>query len=359
MSPANKIFGRGWIVLGCLLGVSLAFDKTEAQDEDQGPPPAPVKVQEASLRHLASVFMAPGTIVSLNDARIAAEYSGRLTWVADVGDEFETGQVIAKIDDTSLMLELRNDDATIRRLESNLRYMSQQVDRLDELTQQNIAARNELDNAISQRDMAEQDLVMARIGREQTMHAISQSKVKAPFSGQIVERMRQKGEFISVGGEIARLVDTRDVEVVAHAPMSVAQYLNEGLPVTVSDDAREVQSSIRSVIPVGDDRSRLIEVRVEMNEQVWVIGSAVQVGLPESKPVRVVAVPRDALILRQNSTFLYKVNDQGVVEQIDVQTGVGNGAYIEVRGQVEDGDQVVVRGGERLRPGQAVTINGG
>ena len=34
MSPANKIFGRGWIVLGCLLGVSLAFDKTEAQDED-------------------------------------------------------------------------------------------------------------------------------------------------------------------------------------------------------------------------------------------------------------------------------------------------------------------------------------
>ncbi len=355
----SQLFGHGWIVLGCLLGVSLAFDTTEAQNEDQGPPPAPVRVTEATLRPMASVFLAPGTVVSLNDANIAAEYAGRLIWVAEVGDEFEAGDVIAKIDDTTLRLELRNNDATIRRLESNYQYMSQQVVRLNELTEQNIAARNELDNAISQRDMAEQDLVMARIAREQTVHAIAQSKVKAAFSGQIVERMRQKGEFIPVGGEIVRLVDTRNVEIVVRAPMSVAQYLNEGLPVTVSDEARKVQSSIRSVIPVGDDRSRLIEVRVALDKQVWVIGSAVQVGLPESKPLSVVAVPRDALILRQDSTFLYKVNDQGLVEQIHVKTGVGNGAFIEVRGQVEDGDQVVVRGGERLKHGQAVNINGG
>jgi SOS-response transcriptional repressor LexA len=100
----------------------------------------------------------------------------------------------------------------------------------------------------------------------------------------------------------------------------------------------------------------MIEVRISLNESDWVIGSAVRVALPEAKPVQVVAVPRDALILRQNSTYLFKVNGDDTVEQVTVTTGIGSGALIEVNGDVHDGDLVVVRGGETLRPGQAVMI---
>ncbi|MEE9141490.1 MAG: hypothetical protein V3U59_02150 [Gammaproteobacteria bacterium] len=73
-------------------------------------------------------------------------------------------------------------------------------------------------------------------------------------------------------------------------------------------------------------------------------------------PVTVVAVPRDALILRQDNVYLFKVTDEGTVEQVAVRTGVGNGRMIEVQGDVRPGDRIVVRGGERLQPGQAVTI---
>jgi predicted N-formylglutamate amidohydrolase len=100
----------------------------------------------------------------------------------------------------------------------------------------------------------------------------------------------------------------------------------------------------------------MIEVRVELDEPGWVIGAAVRVALPESEPVPVVAVPRDALILRQNATYVYRVKDDSTVEQVAVSTGIGNGRMIEVRGDLAAGDHVVIRGGERLRPGQAVAV---
>jgi RND family efflux transporter MFP subunit len=307
---------------------------------------------------MASVIQAPGTVVSRNDARIAAEISGRLNWVAEPGDVVEQGAVIARIDDRALRLQLQEDDATTKRLEANLVYLSQQLDRLQKLAQQNNAARNQLDESTAQKAMAEQDLVQARVSREQTLYQLHRTEVRAPFSGQIVERVAQAGEFIAVGGTIARLVDTTNIEVRARAPMSVAPYLFADMGVTVRDQRHFTENTIRSVIPVGDERSRMIEVRVTLAPDSWVIGSAVRVELPRSEAAEVVAVPRDALILRQDNIYLFKLVEDNKVEQIPVQTGVGNGSMIEVRGNINHGDQVVIRGGERLRPGQTVQIAG-
>jgi len=320
-------------------------------------PPAPVKVSRAQLREMSSVVYAPGTIVSRNDADIASEVSGRLVSVAEVGDFIEAGGLIAKVDDTFLKLELQNADAIIKRLEANLTYRNNQLERFENLARQQSASVGEMDEARSQRDMAEQDLVQARIAHDQIKYRLERTSVKAPFSGHIVERFRQGGEYISVGGEVARLVDTTNIEVQARAPMEVAAYVKAGLPVSVKDDkGREVNGEIRAIVPVGDERSRLIEVRITLDEQPWVIGGAVRVALPKSSPQEVVAVPRDALILRENVTYVYKLNDDGTVEQVSVVTGVGNGPLVEVRGNLEAGDEVVTLGGERLRPGQTVSI---
>ena len=339
------------LVFICSSGASTGFAQ-------EGPPPPTVRVEQALRQSMASVVQAPGTVVSRNDARIAAEISGRLSWVAEAGDVIEEGDVIARIDDRALQLQLQEDDATIKRLEANLVYLTQQLDRLQKLAQQNNAARNQLDESMAQRAMAEQDLVQAKVSREQTLYRLERAQVRAPFSGQIVERVAQAGEFIAVGGPIARLVDTTNIEVRARAPMSVAPYLFADMDVTVRDQRHFTNNSIRSVIPVGDERSRMIEVRVTLAPNSWVIGSAVRVELPRSEATEVVAVPRDALILRQDNIYLFKLVDDNKVEQIPVQTGVGNGSMIEVRGNINDGDRVVTRGGERLQPGQTVQVAG-
>ncbi len=339
------------VALFLLLGRPGAPVAAQGQSARAGPPPVPVEVAEGVELPMSSTLWVPGTVVSRNDARIAAEIAGRLTWVAEVGDEVGGGEVVARIDDKALELALREAETRIRRLEVNLRYLERQEARLLALEAEQIAARTQLDEA--------------RLARDQARDRLERTEVRAPFPGQVVERLQQLGEYTSVGGTVVRLVDVRHTEVQARAPLSVAAHLERGMTVAVKTEEREIESPVRAVIPVGDQRSRMFEVRVELPAAAsgpgWVVGTAVRVALPESGTRTAVAVPRDALILRQDSVYLFKVTPEGTVERVDVETGIGDGSRIEVRavrpsGAVAAGDRVVVRGGERLRPGQAVVV---
>ena len=339
-----------------IVGLVLLGAAPAAMSQEETPP-APVKVGKASRQSIATMMTATGTVVSRNDARIAAETPGRLTWVAEPGTEVERGGVLARIDDAALKLRLRDNDATIARLEAREKYLDSQVARFERLLEQKIASQSQLDEAISQRDMTAQEINQARVARDQTLHDLQRARVVAPFSGQVAERLHQPGEFVNTGGELVRLVDTRHVEVRAQAPMQVASYLRQGREVRVIDRGnREVLTPVRAVIPVGDERSRQMEVRIALPDGVWPIGSPVSVELPTSAPLSVVAVPRDAVILRQDETYILRVTPGSKVERVPVSTGIGSGGLIEVKGKVTAGDRVIVRGGERLQPGQSVSI---
>lgn len=325
----------------------------------QDAPPVPVEVSEALNQEMAPSVWVPGTVVSRNDARIAAEVPGQLTFVAEVGDQLGRGDVIARIDAQALELQLKNDQATIRRLEANLDYLDQQVARTRRLTEQQVVAANDLEELQSQYETARQELVQAQVGREQTEYRLERTRVRAPFAGRVVERLQQPGGYIGVGGEIVRLVDTERIEVRAQAPLSVAPHLRQGMRILVKGDQREAESTIRTVVQVGDERSRMFEVRVGIEGEPWIIGSPVRVALPSSSPQQVVAVPRDALILRSDNIYVFKVSEEGKAERVAVETGIGHASLIEVRGDVTAGDRVVVRGGERLRPGQTVEVADG
>ncbi len=335
-----------------LLLLTVSFGAA-AQGE---PPPASVGIDMATQESMSSLFLAPGTIVSRNDARISAEVVGRLTWVAEVGERITSGEPIARIDDKPFKLRLRENNASIRRLEANAKYLNSQLDRYNRLSAQNTVTRDQVEELRSQIEMVQQDIVSAKVQREQTMYDLERTVIKAPFSGSVTERQASIGEFISTGGVVVRFVDVDNFEVRAQAPVSVARYLEEDMDVRVRDDLRAIGSKIRSIVGVGDERSRMVEVRVALDGAGWIIGGAVRVEFPQSEPALVVAVSRDALILRQNSTYLYKVKDDNTVEQIPVRTGIGNGSRIEVQGDVADGDRIVVRGGERLRSGQSVVV---
>lgn len=338
-----------------LLVLFCAFLSAGVQAQ-QPRPPASVSVETATEQTMARNFLAPGTVVSRNDARISAEVAGRITWIAEVGASVEAGDTLARLEDRALQLQLRENEADIRRLEANATYLESQLERYERLAKLNNVTRDEVEELRAQIEMAKQDIVSARVHREQTLYQIERTRIAAPFGGRVTERAASNGEFIAPGTPVLRLVDTRNVEVRAQAPVAVARYLADGMIVAVRDDRGTAESEIRSVVGVGDERSRMVEVRVALDGSDWIIGSAVRVELPQSEPSMVVAVPRDALILRENETYLYRVNDDNTVEQVPVRTGIGKGTQIEVKGDIANGDRVVIRGGERLRPGQSVVI---
>ena len=163
---------------------------------EEGPPPAPVHVAYALEQEMAPTVWVPGTVASRNEALIAAEVSGQLTWVAEVGDLVVQGQPVARINDQAVQLRLENDEATIKRLEAQLDYLDQQVKRLQRLTEQQVAPTNDLEEAESQREAVNQQLIQAKVAKEQTRYELDRSQVKAPFTGEVVARIQQPGRIL-------------------------------------------------------------------------------------------------------------------------------------------------------------------
>ncbi len=328
-----------------------------AQDGGQQPPASPVIVEAAQRDTFSATLWVSGTVISQNDARIAAETDGRITWVADVGSRIEQGEAIARIDAADLQLELADSEAQLDSLKSQLKFRDSSLQRLQKLADSNNAAATQLDEAQSQLDMTRQDIKRAEVAIAQIKRRIKQTEVLAPFPGIVVERVVQVGEFVSRGAQVARLVDTEHREIRAQAPLTVADWLREGMQVSVEHNKRESLSPVSYVIPVGDQRSRMLEVRIAALDPAWIVGSPVRIALPNSEPRELVAIPRDGLVLRGNNIYVMRVNSDNTVEKVSVQTGIGLGGFVEVIGNVNQGDRIITRGGERVQAGQVVSIS--
>lgn len=320
------------------------------------PPPATVSVASATESDFAPVQWVPGTVVSREDARIASEQGGRVVAVSDVGDVVRKGDALARLDDEALRLREKENRAAIARSEAQLAYARSQAERLAALEQQSSVGRSQLEEARAQRDVLEQDLAQARLALAETQRQLRAAIVRAPFDGVVAERFTQRGEFLAVGGAVVRLVNPARLEVSAQAPVALAPRLNPGTSVSLRNGAALGEHAVRTIVPVADVQSRQIELRVALDDAALAIGSPVEVAVPTAAPRAVVAVPRDALILRATETFVFRIAADGKAERISVDTGGTQGDLVEVRGAIAAGDKLVVRGGERLQPGQAVRI---
>jgi RND family efflux transporter MFP subunit len=346
-----------WCVATAALAVSsLAASAAWAQEQEQ--PPAPVAVAPVTKGSLASTVTTTGTVVSRNDARLAAEVTGRLDWVAEPGAKVAKGAPLARVDARALELQLAENGAQISRLAANAELLGTQLARLNALPE-GIASKSQIDEAAARLSMARHELAQARAAGDSIRHQVSRAVIRAPFPGFVAERIRQLGEFVAAGAEVIRLTDTENVEVVARAPVAEAGHLAAGQDVMVRGTAKEQESKIRAIVPVGDERSRMIEVRVAMSGAGWPIGSAVRVDLPAARQSAGLMVPRDAVIVRSDGAHVFRVGKGEVAERIAVRVGNGDSQRVEVTGTLKPGDRVVVRGGERLRQGQAVKVAAG
>jgi hypothetical protein len=107
---------------------------------------------------------------------------------------------------------------------------------------------------------------------------------------------------------------------------------------------------------VGDDRSRQFEVRVVSEDPDWLVGTSVEVSLPSATERTALTIPRDALVIRENHSYVLRVSHGNTVEELDVTPGIALADVVEVRGPVSAGDQLVIRGAERLSAGQTVKV---
>lgn len=318
-------------------------------------PPAQVEIVEATSRMMAPQMDVTGTVISLHDSRISAEVEGPLLWVADVGTEVEEGDVIARIDDRLLAVALRRAVASVKLLEADLLFRQAEVNRFKELAAANNASQARLDEAISNLEMTKQQIADAQATLDRAQGDVDRTQIKAPFPGHVVQRLSNKGEYVTVGEDVLRLVDTRNIEIAMPAPIDITPFLKTGEKVDVKSKHGAYRLPIRTVVPVGDAVSRMVEVRLSADANDWTVSTPVMISLPKGPAMNTVALPRDAIIIKGGSVYFFKVGTDGTAQRVEADIKAKVGLWVAIGSGISPGDKVVVRGGERLQPGQKVS----
>jgi RND family efflux transporter MFP subunit len=339
--------------LPAFLGFAICVSAS-AQDWDM--PPAKVVVADVVSRELAPSVDVPGTVVSRFDARLASELSAKLEWIAEVGTVVKKGDTLARLDAFTFGLYEMEAQSRVEREQARVRFLLSEKARLDRLAENNLSAKSQLDQTISDLAVAEADEAIARAQLGQAKVAMYVTQIRAPFDGIVTERLRNIGERLNVADEVIRLVDPNSLEVVARAPLNTVNFIKEADMLKLHNDFRQDQASVRTIVPFGNPQAHMFEVRLHVDPDLWTVGESVRLSMPTANVRKVLAAPRDALVLRREGASVFRVNADMSVEQINVITGLGDSSHIEVMGQLRPGDTVVIRGAERLSTGMTVVV---
>ncbi|MDH3591900.1 MAG: efflux RND transporter periplasmic adaptor subunit, partial [Planctomycetota bacterium] len=173
----------------------------------------------------------------------------------------------------------------------------------------------------------------------------------------------EAGQWLETGTMVVTLLALDDVDAVFPVPERDAARLKRGAAVDVYVPAlggKRFQGTLNTVVPQADLRGRTFPVKIRVNNTLRDGGPVLMAGMVARAAIGVgektlsLLVPKDAVVLGGPSPTVYVVSADGSVRPVPVELGAGYEAKLVVKGALKEGDVVVVRGNERLQPGQKV-----
>jgi RND family efflux transporter MFP subunit len=214
-------------------------------------------------------------------------------------------------------------------------------------------ARAELRSARAAIGRADADYELARIEAER-------AQVTAPYPGVVVRRIVEAGAYAQSGDPLVRLVSDADLEVEADVPARRLAGLAPGATVRLElADGSAHDARVRAILPEENPQTRTRRVRFVPDfrepDGRRASGQSVTVQVPVGVQRQVLSVHKDAVIRQDDGAVVYVFAD-GKAEVRTVRLGLEIGPRFEVLDGLAPGALAVVRGNERLRPGQSLTI---
>ena len=203
---------------------------------------------------------------------------------------------------------------------------------------------------------AEARLAAARVELERSRLDLADSAIRAPYAGVVVRTEVSPGHYLRTGDPVVSLVDTRDLEIEVELPASLAGEIAPGLEATARIRGAAAAVRVRTVLPVEDPLTRTRVARFAFVGSPPVqpaVGESVELALQLGGDAKKPTVDKDAVLVEDGRPRVYVVRD-GVAELRELVLGREAGRRFVVEGGLEPGELVVVRGNERLRPGQRV-----
>ncbi len=319
---------------------------------EDAPAPA-VSVAAVHAEMLKPTRTLQGSVVAAQSAALAARRDARVTFVAALGAAVKQGEVLARLDDDQARLSVARERTRIARLDAELALAQRQSARLSAVSDAIPAAQR--DEAQARGQVLGAQLAEARVALQMAQLDLDQTQVRAPFAGVVVERLRQDGEYARVGEPLLRLVDVGSLEVDLAVPVELAGFVRPGESLTVAMGSDSISAPLKALVP-GAAETRQLRARLSLPPHTQApIGAALSIDWPAATEAVALTVPMDAVIRRSEGLHLLRVND-GLVKRIPITLGTRSRDRVAVIGELHPGDQIVIRGGERLGDGAKVSV---
>ncbi|MEM7007931.1 MAG: efflux RND transporter periplasmic adaptor subunit [Thermodesulfobacteriota bacterium] len=327
----------------------------------QAPPAAPVEVEKVQEQTLQKPVTLVGAVQPDKSSTIASEIEGLVESLPGTEGKFlEKGEVIAEFNTRSLEIDLKEAQANKREAQARFQLARKNLVRFEELEQKGVASTQQLQDAESEKSALGARIAQFQAQVDSLEYDIEKSKITAPFSGYVTQEFTEVGQWVQKGGPVVELIDIDIAEIKIDMPERYVSQIKKGLKVNVNFDALpdvNIEGEITSVVPQADAESRTFPVKINLDNKDGTIksGMVARVSFPIGDPSTVMLVPKDAIVTQNNANFIYIVNE-GAAQPLPISTGMAYEDKIQVIGPVQSGQEVVVKGNERLMPNQPVTV---
>lgn len=344
-----------WPSLLCLL---ILQGPAMAQQPKNGPPPALVEVARVQSGQLSPTALFVGTVTFPEISDVAAEVSGRVTTVAfDAGDQVKKGRALVRLDDALLTKEIGAVAASRDQARTEERKARLDSERYRKLLEQKAVSPQEHENFLYQQKALAEKVKSLSAQLDALEVQLEKKTVHAPFSGIILERRVDPGEWVDAGTPIATLGRNDQVDIRVNVPEEITALLHKGDKIRFETSAGTAEGALYAVIPQGDLKTRTFPVKIRARNDLNLLhGMEARIYLPAGPVQHSFIVPRDALISQAGKTTVFLIED-GSARPLPVEVTSYQGQRAGVQGDgLSDGALVVVKGNERLQPGQTVQI---
>jgi RND family efflux transporter MFP subunit len=347
------------IIVG-VLGL-LGCSEQQAAQPPKGRPPTPVRVAAVVNQTVQKTIELVGTVEPWRRSIVAGEIAALVEkFPVEEGMAVKRGQMLAQLRTNALTIRLNAAMASHREAQTRYRQAKKDLERMNTLFAKELVTQQEFDRAVTQEAALGQRVTLLGVEILKVRDQFRKARVVAPFDGWVIKEFTEVGQWIEAGGPIVELVDLSRVQVEVPLPERYVGEIKVGASVTATfDSLRGLQSKGRvfSVLAQADRNSRTFPIKVELPNADLVIMSGLvsRVVLQVGEPYEALVIPKDALVLRGGSEFVFVMKDASVSQvPVVVVNHVNN--EVEINGQLEPGMIVVVEGNERLFPGQTVRV---
>ena len=326
---------------------------------------APVSYTVVRQHTLRPTVRLPGTVQSRHRSIIGSETEGIVVALhVREGESVTKGASLAQLRTDVLEQRLNAARSQLEASIANRELTSRSLERARQLFDTKSMSEQQVDELAYELLgwQAEERRLEAEIAQIEL--AIDHSHIRAPFNGIIVDRLTDIGEWREIGDPIVELISVTDLEVDVAVPVVYFDDLNANENAEVSFPSMSDQRlvlEITAVVPVADSEARAFTVKLRLPNDSQTprvaVGMLADVWLSVGQPSDATIVPKDAIVQRQEERLVVLLNDDNQTRIRTVRTGNSIGAWIEVQGDIEAGDRVIVRGNERLGPEQTVDAN--